>query len=611
MSRLSLKPAASGSYNHQYSPSTITSLDFAQIVPVRYFEVVQSDDWKKIHAGGIVRLAPQVFPPYGKLYFKTAAFFVPEHQLIEHSLALHTNMSQYKGIPVVTPHMKADAIILLLSRNKYSSVVDTQADPTDSVKIPGLDYDFIHVEDNSGVSSYVFRKLNQQGRYVFKVLKSLGYDFPTYVNSSVSATALASIDYEVNILKLLAYFKVYVDYFLNGPFYNYNELVMLLRNIHDNQPFVSDEYGVCYTATNGRLYYNGLELMFDNLLLPHESSLYTEAWNTPNSPDGSTPSLLSANPSGLISPYLSGGTTGTDTIGFSSNNNMLRNNTNSELFYLTANGLRLFKAFDYFVRRWNLSGSKAVQRVYSMFGIKSDDFKAHYAIKLFEKAERFDFYPVLSNADTSSGGSGQRLGDFAGYSQKPLEFDYNYRSDGFGYVIMVSWLNIDPLIVRGIDPENLRMNSFDWYTPQYDGQAMRAIPNIEIALNRKCNDSVVTDKSIYGFCNLYDEYRNMRSIVSGDFLNGLAKDYFFGRDFSVLREGGVIKPQLNAVHYYDDSDNADLTDPFQYDASQGDRFWIFLDFDIDSDRPVLPSSNAQMLEGVGDLSIPVLGNEMS
>lgn len=613
MSKLFVKPAASGKYHHSYQPSTIASLDFGQLLPVQVIESVPTDEWRKFSARGLIRLAPQVFPPYGKCYVKSAAFFVPEHQIIEQSEAFHTDMAQFKGKGVVMPFIRARNInqMFFLSGNGLSTVVATLTDPS---TYSGSDdsFDFVYV--GFGSTTYYFCKLTSLGSYYYKILKSLGYDFVSFPYwSGITAQDISSgTDYIVDLLPFLAFLKVYCDYFLNGPFYDYSPLVTFLHSVRNCEDFILSGT-TFYTSSSGLVTGDAILYCLKNLFVPHEYNMYNEAWNYPNSPFNSNLNMNMepgrSGDSSIMQPFQFGSEAETTY----NTGNTLQINTQSSPSNISAGGLRLLQAFDRFVRRWHLSGSKAVQRVYAQFGIKSDDFNSHYVHKLFEGADQVKFNPVMSNTDSVSGSNGKPLGAYAGMGASGLNIDFNYKSSDYGFIIVVSWLQIVPMLLRGFNPSVLRIKPFDWFTPEFDGKASRAIPLCEVAVNKRSNSTVNrTDTAVYGFTDIYSEYRQHRDIIVGDFVNGLAKNFLFSRDLSVIRDQGLaLQPQSGIVHYYDQVGNADMSDPFQMSQSNGDRFYLQFEWDIEAERPIKSSSDALDLNGVGDLQIDKNGNMIS
>lgn len=617
--KLSLKPATKGKYHHSYDVSSIFSLDLGEILPSRIIPVVPSDDITHVHGESTIRLAPLVFPPYGKAYIKTATFYVPQYQLIEYADALRQDMSSFRGKSIKMPYFSASDINYMFSlqssigsSNGLSTLVLDSSNPV--TNRPNDDqYDFCYFHLVGTTLTYSFYKLTTLGKHYYKIIKMLGYDFASYGFKSTYTSADASIisdtaNTPVNALKLLAYAKVYVDMFLNGVFYNTNTLVALLRAIHDNETYSSE-----YNASSGLLSVSGIWHILSNIFLPHESCMYTLAWNSPNSPDGLSPALNSGFANNLMSPYITSSQNAPNALWSDNLDNSLYNAQSNYLREINQNGLKILKAFDSFVRRFGISGSKAVQKVYSAFGVKSDDFNSNFVHKLHEGASKIPFTPVLSNADTISGSNGKPIGSYAGFGASGLDIDFDYKCNDFGYLITVNWIQFVPILLHGFDPENLKLHAFDFFTPEYDGQAFRAIPQMEVSINKTSTDDPDKngDQKIFGYTNIYDEYRELKDVVAGDFVNGLAKNFLFCRDLGVYRRGSAsMKAQTDMVHYYGlgGQYNDDMSDPFQMSPSNGDRFYVQIDWSIEANRPIQSYSASMDLGGEGELSLSKNGD---
>lgn len=636
MSRVNIKSASSGLYPHTYNFSSIGSIDLGELVTDAVVETVPTDQWNNFHSDGILRLAPQVFPPYGKLFLKHASFFVPEHQLIEYADALRENMDTFKGHSIRYPFFYADHINFIFSTyspwGTFSTEVTTRTNP--EINPPAKNtFDFIYLTGNSTANmSFSYCKLNALGKRLYKILKCLGYDFASYSFDSSSYSydgVSASAHTKVNALKLLAYAKVYNDYFANAQTYNYTNMTALLHDIRNNQTHTDSNGNPEYDASTGQLYQRAI-IQILKVTVPHEQNMYTEAWNSPNSPLGTNQSFQSINPVGSVSPFIPPTLNPNNNTSFP--NGIVNDNESSGLFSVSNSstftalqnissfGLKMLEAWDRFVRRFNISGSKVVEKVYARFGIEPDDKNSHYARKIYESAYRIPFYPVMSNSDTvpSAGSSvGKSLGSYSGMGGlQTINIDFNYNCNDYGFIIVVSWLNIIPIQVRGFDPSVLRLNAFDYWTPEYDGKAMRAIPNMEISVDRSCGPESANkaDTQIFGFTNIYDDYRELRDNVFGDFVTDEnVRNFLFARDLSVIRESSnVMYPQTAVVQYYDvlASDNPDLTNPFQMSADNGNRFYLELDWTINAMRPILPKAEALDLGGSGPVSVPINGQMM-
>lgn len=392
MSTVNIQSATKGLSNHVFTPTTVASLDFGEILPVLGLETIAGDRFNSVKANGLLRLAPQGFPPFGRCFLKNATFFVPLHQLIEQAEAFRSKMKTYKGDNVVLPRFAAYNINYMFTTNFLSTQVASGViDPTSSSAPSVGSYDFVHIGNSSNSTRYNYWKLTPKGRSLFKILKALGYDFCSYPNDSNYTSCHAACEYYVNALPLLAYSKIYCDMFLSEYFFNNTIIVKALKCIHDNKDFV-DSGNIDYNASTGVISPSLLYGLLNLTDCPHSQNIYTEAWNEPNSPDGvNIADLVSQDQTALLTPYnyQSGNVKESESVnGYGNWINQISTTA------LSAVGIRMLLAFDRFVRRHNLSGSKAVQRVYSTFGVSPDDFRSNYVHKVDEGSIELNFYPA-------------------------------------------------------------------------------------------------------------------------------------------------------------------------------------------------------------------------
>lgn len=626
MPNVSIQSASNGLHPHRYNPITVASLDYGELLVNRRFECEKSDDWKRVKSRGNLRLAALDFPAYGRSYIKSAAFFVPYYQLSQNIDGIRSNMVTDKGQSCVVPHITTDAINSIfamdLTNHDFASIV---WEGTVLSGLPTTDqYDISCISrDGTNQTKWHLLKMTSRGRRLYKFFKMLGYDYRQYTTSNDYDAQVAE-GFNVNAYTLLAYCKVYVDYFMNVHLYNTSWLVEFLRAVKDGNNY-SVSGTSYYNASNGLISVQALVAIFNEIQLPYESNLYLDAWNSENSPTGVLNSQ-SVNPNNVLSPHLplTANAASVVTRDYINNNatGISLSDLNSQgvpqpYFYdLSQLGLNTLYAVFEFVRRNNLFGSEAAKQAFARFGIKGDDFNTYFARKLFEDSQEIDFSAVMSNTNNFDANTqeGSYLGAYAGVGLGSFNFDYNYQCSDYGVVLNLNWIQFNMLQMHGFDPAVLRMHAFDWFTPEFDGKAQRAVPMCEIGackkpINAGHNNN---DTNVFGFIGLYDEYRTMRDEVLGDFCVGFAKNFVFGRDLSHYREQSNthISPQTKSIQYYNRyGQNADITDPFQFSNENGDRFYIQMIWEIEASRPILSSESALMLNGPGDINANTSGNQ--
>lgn len=626
MPNVQIQSASNGLHPHRYNPLTIASLDYGELLVSRRIECEKSDDWKTVKSKGNLRLAALDFPAYGRSYIKSAAFFVPYYQLSQNIDGIRQNMVVDKGQVCVVPHINTQSIndlfMVNIANNYYASIA---WEGTSISGIPTTDkYDMCCItKDGSNGVKWHLIKLNHRGRRMYKFFKMLGYDYRQYTQNSQYDVQVGE-GFNVNAYTILAYCKVYVDYFMNVHLYNSSWLVEFLRAVKDGNNYSVNGTSY-YDASSGLISTEALLSIYNEIQLPYESNLYLDAWNSENSPTGVVNSQ-SVSPNNVLSPFLPLTVNGAGTSSREQPKNsatgvsLLDINTSGAGFTyladLTQLGLNSLYAVFEFVRRNNLFGSEAAKQAFARFGIKGDDFNTYFARKLFEDAQEIDFSAVMSNTNNFDANTqeGSYLGAYAGVGLGSFNFDYNYQCSDYGVILNLNWIQFNMLQMHGFDPAVLRMHALDWFTPEYDGKAQRAIPMCEIGACKKPIPSVNNnnDTNVFGFVGLYDEYRTMRDEVLGDFCVGFAKNFVFGRDLSHYREmsNSHISPQTKSIQYYNRyGQNADITDPFQFSNENGDRFYLQMIWEIGASRPVLSSASALMLNGEGDINANTSGNQ--
>lgn len=639
MANVGIKSAQPNLSRHQYHPFTAITLDLGDLQPGRCTEVNPDDNWHTIEAKGSMRLAPQIFPAYGRCSVKTAAFFVSQSQLQESSKAFHNKQSLYKGKPVHSVWFKADSLNKYffdhssVGPNQLCSIVHSTSTPINDQ--PTVAFDFCFAYDSAGTVFYRFLRLTPLGRSYFKIAKSLGYDFVSYPCAPVGGTLAWSdiaphVQFPVDALPLIAYLKVVADYFINPHFYNSSTLVTFLNCIYNIETAYGTGLTLLYSSSTGEL----SDDWWDHInplgyAAPYEHNFYLDAFNSPNSPTGVSPAseLSDLSPFGLLSPLVpevanENNIKQPQSVAIDSDNTFLRimSENHAHTFSgLTQLGLfNLKSAFD-FVNRNHLFGSKSIELFFARFGIKTRDFNNYFASKLFESSSEVDFSAVLSNTDNYDPGidAGKTLGSYAGFGAAGLNFKFDYKADDYGFVIVLHWIQIVPIKVRGMAPAVLRHHPEDWWKPEYDGKALRCIPQCEIGVNKKSDSSLSDsngDDQPFGYIDIYDDYREQPDVVAGDFcFDEIASRFLFARDFSYYRRASArthVQPQLASLQYMKRLSNPDVTNPFQMSQDEGDRFYLFMSYRMDAQRQLLSKSDSLMLNGEGDQDMQLGGTQI-
>lgn len=616
MANVNIKAAASQLYPHHYTPITVMSMDMGELVLPRVIECEKGDKWS-VKSSGRVRVAPTDFPCYGRAMMKSTALFVPGYQLLENYDSFRNNQSMYKGQAQLIPWVNSDFLNSLLSDPLYST---NKGSATSVTGLPAEDsYDFIRVTGTEAPFTLTCYQLNGYGRRVYKLFKSLGFDFHSVTNSNIQQGPNVGL-FRVNMLPFVAFLKCYTDYFMNVHFYNQSSLVSLLNAIKHGSTYAFGQQ-TWYNA-DGMITLDCINSVLELIRVPHKSNMYLDSWNSQNSPLG-TVNTGNINPDGPVSFVLNSDSQSfkerlynrTDKSILAVSDSVIDSGQYGVLSQLGQNSL--YALYEYVLRN-NLFGTQDAKLAFARFGIKGDDYNSLFVRKLDENSFDIDFSAIMSNANTYNEETeqGSALGAYAGFGIGDVSFNFDYECSDYGFIICINWIQIFSMQIHGFDPMVMRRYPFDWYSPEFDGKASRAIALGEISYNKTPGGSFnqQQDDEIFGFTRLYEEYRHMRDNILGDFVLGKAKNFVFARDLSTVRRDSRtnLKPQTAVVQYYNPKgNNPDLSDPFTYAPENGDRFWVQILFDINASRPILSDTLALDLNGDGDLQMNTSGNQNS
>ena len=195
------------------------------------------------------------------------------------------------------------------------------------------------------------------------------------------------------------------------------------------------------------------------------------------------------------------------------------------------------KDFDDWVRRNNYSGSRAVQQIYSRFGIKTDDYKSHYAQVITTDEQPIQVGDITSTAyDSSDAG----LGSYAGKGIVNCGKNVSVQVSDYGVIIILGYFTVTPMNSFGYDKRVLRNSPLDYYNPEFDGMGADAISVGEVwASPIDSTNPTVNDINIFGFTERYNAYRYGRDVISGEFrdyrANGDMNVWHSGRNLATLR----------------------------------------------------------------------------
>lgn len=592
---LHVKSAVKTRNKFDLSRTHLTTMDFGEIVPLFVEETVPGDDIT-VHGNYFSRMAPLVKPTYGKVEFKTVAGFVPYHQLAYDADAWFGGKTTWEGI---TPQFRYFTIGDLAAFIR--DYCTTTGDSATTVTLENADWTY---KANNG--NVVLCKFTQQGKYWVKILNALGYALPQacyYSTNSNWYTRVRLI--KLSAFPLLAFFKLYNDYMSQSQRFNTSALSSLLLNIKNNIAVSS-----LYTSS-GEILSMGLLQMFSNLYLNYGNDYFTSAWQNPNTPLSSVENVNSLD---VPSPYHLSGVT----IGQVPEDNIMTQRVQSDYINIGQRSLDFLKSFDSWVRRNNYAGSRAVAQVYARFGIKTDDYRTHYAHVLSTDSLPVQVGDVTSQASTDITKDGAtkniQLGDYAGKGIVAGDKGVSCKADDFGILIILGYFTVTPMNAFGFDRRVLRNTPLDYYNPEFDGLGAEAITVGEFYENPLASASGDTTNTdiVFGFTERYNSYRYGRDVITGEFRDyhpdGDMNCWHTGRNMNDIRRNGLVA-QSTSVNTMPQI-NSEYNRIFSITEGPENHFYLTAHFNVDAIRPMMNLNQVPRL-GEGDTAVPRNGNVIS
>lgn len=577
---LRVKSASKAINKFDLSRSHLTTMDFGQIVPLCVIETVPGDKFD-IGADYFSRMAPLVKPTYGKFEFKTVTGFVPYHQIAYDADAFFAGKSTFEG---VTPRQR------YFTKQGLFDFVWTYC--TTGTGATALNSDFTYIGANG---STVYRVFTPVGKYYVKILNALGYALPQGVDDQTGSYWKTTDSLvKLSAYPLLAFFKMYNDYMSQSQRFNISALSSFLLSVKNGVAVTG------YTPSTGLLAYNAINTLFSNLYLNYDNDYFTSAWQSPNNPLSSPDSLTGSNVPGYST--MAANQTAVDTqLTF----------TASNPFTLGQRALDFLKDFDDWVRRNNYSGSRSVQQIYSRFGIKTDDYRSHYAHIYSTDSMPIQVGDVTATADASN----VPLGDYAGKGIMSGSKGVTIEVSDYGLVIILGYFTVIPMNPYGFDRMVLRTHPLDYYNPEFDGIGADAITLSEyfespIAVG---DGDTTHSNDVFGFTERYNSYRFGRDVITGEFRNyrnnADMNTWHTGRNMSAIRQAGNLVAQSSSVNTLEQT-GSQYNRIFSVTSDGFDHFYLTAHFDVSAIRKMLNLNQVVRL-GEGDTVVPRNGNVIS
>lgn len=574
--------------SHDLSCTHVTTNDFMQFSVAKALELVPRQSIQAIHSQ-FTRLAPMPSPTFGYADIINRAYFVP----------FRTVFSGWNDFITDTPHVYDNGNLVSLSSvpSFYVSALlsiftDVSFGFVESTTNDNAKCDIIYIGTSNTPTK---RNLTPLGRFAYKLLRSLGYNWSFNSNESLR---------KLSAMPLLCASKVYMDYYYPSAYNMDSESAWVNSYFTQNSSALQNVFS---GADLSRL----LKVLYR---VAYESDYYTSAWDDPAGPNhGLSSDITITDPSNtsregdtadspLIVDNNQEGGTGIRTPQATSGGDPM---TRLTQFTLTA-----LRGLSDYMKRHQLAGSRVIDRYLSRFGITLKDAKLNRSIFIGEHRQDLQFGDVTSTSDTE----GAQLGAYAGKGVSYGKGNFDFSADEYGMLIIVSIIRPKVTYYENLNRHCLHLSKTDFFTPEFDNLGVQAISQKEI-YNTMDGQPVPSEDRIFGFVPRYAEYKVPFSQVTGDFLynskNTGMDSWFMARSLKpyINKQLGIS----NLIHDYDfvmglDADQYSRI--FYNTENTVDHFYVIHDFNIKSNFPGKSLYDTYEFENEGEaqnVTIPLNG----
>lgn len=527
---------AQGSRNaFDRSQKRVFHVPFGALLPC-FIERVNPNDYVELSPETQTIIEPLAAPAFMRLKEHIDYFFVPTSQLWSPFDNFYTKQDQYRS----------------------SSIKASQGAQRIPDTVPTMDYSFVKgmlqimstLKDEHGYN---------QSYGAVRLLDALKYGnllgcLDTLDDPSLDANDIPQLP-NVNLFGLLAYQKVYFDYYRNPKYeecdtdaYNIDEFTgsQVFTNADKDRQYahwfrmryrwMKKDY---FTSVQPNVLPDPTMIGFQTLTFESFSSFNDSADAQSRDQDitnvnfgvPGAPGELSTSPD-TVYPDENINNVNYQGNGFVNFNARAGSGTSSvAVGSLTPARIRLMFAYDRYLRRLREAGGTYNAQMMAMYGITPNDDRFGNVIKIGGQTNRLFVNDVTNVSETGDYGLGTLGGNVNNYAQPRNKIKYHVKEPGVIIGIYSTSIDNDyPSFL--ISRDNTAKGRFDWFTPQFQDLGLQAMFRYELNFlsdnlsdqtgeDVELNPSAFADKDnqydLLGYNKRYAEYKSSIDTVHGLF----------------------------------------------------------------------------------------------
>lgn len=600
LDKIKIKTGISQRNNFDLSSDHITTSDFFRVNPVHFIHTVPTGKYN-IKASTFTRLSAMTNPVLGRCTIHNRAFFVP-NEIIMHCWNAFISDSPYSDattqnvIPSKVTTFTAAEVVRLFNTVPYTAAGTS------------TNYDYI---DFSAGGNGTYKLFSALGRRCHSILLGLGYKIPYGAASkALQSTPDNTWNVEYNSLPLLAFFKVYKDWYANQSYNQY-------------------QYDEVFFRVNGSLNYQDIDMIFGLInLAMYDKDYFTAAWDRPVSPNsgvessvsirdisndvtnrGITTTLYSSSTPSAVSPSTPS-LRGATSTGDVDSSYAPRNITQFMVDQL--------KALTDYMKRNQLVGAKYADRLLARFGVRPSDAELHLSIPIGSDETLVQISDVMATATGSttigSATHNSLLGDYAGKGVGFGKGGFYYESNDYGIIIIVSTIIPKVGYVQGSNRFNtMYKNRLDFFTPEFDGKSgVQAIREDELKSDWMIAAPVgQKPDNVFGFIPRWADMKIGFDNLSGDFAVRSRKTGMDAWHLFRLIPDLVSSSDLQHNENFTRGNSAPYDRIFAYTGSDYDHFILIYNFQVSASLPMSKLFDSYEFDGGKELTMEIQGKQLN
>lgn len=546
----SIKVAGAGRSTFDLSHHQVMTSDFGYLTPICVRDMVPNDDFV-VKPSIFCRLAPLAFPAYARVKVKVSSFFVPYRILYPHWSEWITQSQANNTIP---PYFTVRLLRQYL-----------KSDPQFNGGTPG--------DGPRGIYG--------------RLAANLGLNPNLFLMDPDDDNGGLSGDDRICAFRFLAYYRIWLDWFMDSNIYDHSQMVSFFNNI------IKD---------GGNL---NAWTFFRTLNCCYGKDYFTTAKLHPQA--GVNPSRIGVDlASAALNPGLHVSTNSSQVA--TNGTNVYQNvsgaasSATPKIGQFTVEELRAAVSLQRYLERNNYVGSKVINQLLVHFGIEPTPERLDMAEYLGGSDLFVQIGDVTSTTPSDVGSTEVKnlgLGAQAGkaiVAGSTEEIRYHAKEHGVFMTIM--YIVPDTAYYQGVPKQfslGVTGDPLDYYTPEFENLGYQEILNKEVfvpSMDTGAYQNYDPD-GIFGYAPRYAFLKWQYDILSGDFLgfsdpsvvgvSGLDSWHLF-RKF-IFNDQNPLALNSNFVEV--NNHNTDYDRIFQITNNEYDHFYFNIDVDVKATRPMV------------------------